>query len=503
MQTPSLHGLDAWVRELDRVRLPLTADLRSHLRLLLHDSRRSLRDLAEQVQRSPVATLALIREANRHTGQQGQPAATLEVALHRLGLHRSAELLAHLPVCETQAMPRALRQLLLISRHAVHQAEGLFALRLARLWQEVHCASLLLLSPFWPLAAAHPQLLEEWEQRVLGHGEPATKVEHQLFGVTLLQLAGHLAELWRLPEWVGHCYRLLESDRRLLVKALRNARDSAHPLNQQQRLDADPSLRRWLTQPANSVLLANSLALSAHVGWGYEHSLRWQRLTALHLRLPLPEVQQHSHQLAAHSARQLDPQDLWHPAVALLWPWADSHLRPPEHQAPPPKTLPEWRRHCTELLREPSPFLNVVQLTACARDALNACGLPRVLMLLADRQRARLRGQQASGLNGAGIGLELDPAPSPLLRRLLDKPAQLRLSPANMAQYSALLPGPLKALFPSEHLLLRSLAHHGRVVMLLVADREGLALDDFHVQAFDKTALCIERALAHFISRKG
>ncbi|MCY1291365.1 HDOD domain protein [compost metagenome] len=499
---PLPRSLDAWTLELDKLRLPVSAPLHGQLLQLLHDNRRSLRDIAEQLQQCPAAALTLMREANRHGGSLSQPAESLEVALTRLGLRRAAELLGQLPAAAETEQPRALRQLLLISQHATQQANGLFAARLARLWQEIHWNSLLFLAPLWPLAAVHPELFEAWEQRVLVHGEPAHQVEIELFGVALPRLALHLAERWRLPEWIGHGYRLLLSDRRLLVKALHIARDNTHPLHQQQRLDADPLLRRWLTQPANTILLANCLALSAHLGWGCAHSLRWQRLTGLYLQLPLDDVQQLVHQQAALSARQLAAPDLWHPAEALLWPWSDSHLQPAAApSAPPPDALQDWRSHCNELLRTPTPFLNVVQLTARARDALSACGLSRNLVLLVDRQHGRLRTQQSSGLPAATATFELDPAPSPLLRRLLSQAAQLRLSPANMAQYSALLPGPLKALFPSEHLLLRSLAHNGRVVMLLVADHEGLPLDEIRVQAFAKTAQCIERALEHFARR--
>ena len=71
----------------------------------------------------------------------------------------------------------------------------------------------------------------------------------------------------------------------------------------------------------------------------------------------------------------------------------------------------------------------------------------------------------------------------------------------NVAKFSALLPGNLKALFPSEHLLLRSLASNGRVVMLLVADQGGQPLNEVCLQAFGKTVQCIERALGSFARR--
>ena len=70
-----------------------------------------------------------------------------------------------------------------------------------------------------------------------------------------------------------------------------------------------------------------------------------------------------------------------------------------------------------------------------------------------------------------------------------------------MAQFSALLPGSLKALFAGEHLLLRSLANNGRVAILLIVDQNGAAISDSQLQVFGKTAQCIERALASFARR--
>ncbi|MEG0636873.1 MAG: histidine kinase, partial [Pseudomonas sp.] len=65
------------------------------------------------------------------------------------------------------------------------------------------------------------------------------------------------------------------------------------------------------------------------------------------------------------------------------------------------------------------------------------------------------------------------------------------------------LPAPLRAFFRSEHLLLRSLAVNDQVLMLAVADQSGKPLADISVQAFGKTAQCIERALSVFANRKG
>ncbi|MEZ0199474.1 histidine kinase, partial [Pseudomonas qingdaonensis] len=136
------------------------------------DSRRSLRDIAELMQDSPALVLSVMREANHPTNASlAEPAESLEVALNRLGLERSEQLLKRLPALPVEEIPPVLCQFQMISQHAAQQASGLFASRLARLWQEIHWGSLLFLSPLWPLALAYPKLLDTWELRVIHKGE--------------------------------------------------------------------------------------------------------------------------------------------------------------------------------------------------------------------------------------------------------------------------------------------------------------------------------------------
>ncbi len=508
IQTPDPQRLASWLQLLEELPLPVPAEQHERVRRALADNRRSLRDIVDLLQDSPTLALAILREANRARMARDNPAESLEVALSRLGLARAAALLEGLPSVPAAQMPPALGQMLLISRHAMQQASGLFASRLARLWQEIHWGSLFILAPVWALATARPDLLEEWQQQVLGEGRASAEVEQELLGMRLLPLCAALAERWRLPEWIGQGLRLLGEDHELLVRALHLAHAESEPLAQQQRLDADPELARWLTRPANTILLANSLAMAAHQSWGGPHMLRWQRLTALYLQEPLEALQQQVHALAVESARKDADARYWHPAQALLWPW-DSQRWLPRHApasepaaanapAPAAGNPEQWRRLCAELLRTPSPFGNLVPLLECASEALHACGLGRAVLLLADRQQNLLQARRSFGLAPAEQNLQLPVAGSQLLRRLLERPARLHLTPANMAEYSALLPGRLKAALPGDHLLLRSLARGQRVVMLVVADRNGHPIGEVQGQAFDKTCQCIERALQQF-----
>ncbi|HBS77216.1 MAG TPA: histidine kinase, partial [Pseudomonas sp.] len=301
--TPLPRTLEAWLKTLDAVVLPAVAGPYARVQRALGDSSLSMREISDLIQESPVLALTVIREANRSAASTSKPAESLEVALSRIGLKRAEALFAKVPAAQPTDIPAPLRQLMLISSHASQQANGLFASRLARLWQEIHWSSLLFLSPAWALVAAHPQLLEDWEQRVLVKREPARQVEQSLLGVSLLELCIATAEHWGLPGWIAQGYRLLNEHRRMLIKALHIARDNEHPLHQQQMLDADPALRRWLTLPSNTIVLANGLALSAHHSWSGIHSLRWQRLAGLYLQVPLAELQQMAHQQAVASAR--------------------------------------------------------------------------------------------------------------------------------------------------------------------------------------------------------
>ncbi|MEO4012818.1 HDOD domain-containing protein [Pseudomonas rossensis] len=503
--TPKPTTLEGWVKLLDGVRLPVPQVSHDRVCKAIANSRSSLRDIAELIQDSPALALSVIREANRHThGSMTEPAENLEVAINRLGLKRTEELLARLPAEPQLEIPVALRQLQLISQHATQQANGFFASRLARLWQDIHWGSLLFLSPLWPMALTHPQLLEEWELRVMHKGESARKVEKQLFGARLLDICLALVDIWRLPIWVQQGYRLLLNEQRELVKVLRIARDSDHPLRQQNRLDDDPTLRRWLNQPANTVLLANGLALSAQQAWDSPHNERWQYLTSLYLQMPMDEVHQQLHQQAANSARHHAMPDLWHPAVSLIWPWGMNRVHAGLLPAPAPtaEDLAKWRRQCAELLVEPSRFTNAMHLTTSARDALVACGMRRVMILMADRTHDNLRVHQTAGLPKEVAGLNFVVSQSTVLQRLLSQQAQVRLTPANNAQFSALLPASLRSQFGGEHLLLRSLVNNGRVIMIVVADQGGGPFSEITVQAFGKTAQCIEKAL-HSFSHRG
>jgi hypothetical protein len=144
-----------------------------------------------------------------------------------------------------------------------------------------------------------------------------------------------------------------------------------------------------------------------------------------------------------------------------------------------------------------------MHLTTCARDALVAAGMQRVVLFMTDRKTDSLRVHQIAGVDKSAAALLVPYKDSTVLQRLLAQPTQLRLTPANNAQFSALLPAQLRNLFSGENLLIRSLASNGRVVMMVMADQGGGPFSEVSVQAFGKTGQCIEKALTTFSHRNG
>ncbi|HAC69139.1 MAG TPA: metal-dependent hydrolase, partial [Pseudomonas sp.] len=152
------NTVEDWVKHLEGVRLPVATATAERLRRSLADGRLALHEIAERLCESPPLALALLREANRGHASLGDPAASLEAVLGRVGLGPAEYLIARQPTLSEERLPRPLRQLCLVSQHAMTLGMGLFGVPLARLWPDIRLAALLFLAPLWPLVTRYPEL---------------------------------------------------------------------------------------------------------------------------------------------------------------------------------------------------------------------------------------------------------------------------------------------------------------------------------------------------------
>ncbi|WP_373185748.1 hypothetical protein [Halopseudomonas sp.] len=485
----------------------------------------NLSELTARLLHVPAAALQVCRVAGEAGRRRDIDILTLEHACNLLGTQRLASIIKDLPVVEAQDMPAAYRQLLSISEHALTQAQGLFANRMARLWHEVSLASLLFLAPCWVLVYQRPEVFAEWEARHLEHKSSTTSFSHWLLdSENVLGLAQQLAEDWWLPPWILQGYRSLGSSRRTMVRALHIARDTQHPQEQQAALDADRSLYRWLTLPANSLLMANGLALGAHHDWDARHTRRWQQLTALYLGQQVSAVQSASHANAVDSARTQYAHygdSVWLPAEALLWPYGSRRHQGHSSLAPSTAASPDcctssatpaanatlWRENCIALSAQPGNFTGLNGIIETALQAVTAgLGIEQGWVALYNSRQRQLTVRAGLGFanDRDPTGVALGDCRSSAWGRWLQSRSSHQLAPGSMRRESELLPANLNQLIGDGPARLFPLLHAGQVVGLLGTQgaTDPSLTDDRRRQALVKTAQCLNRALISFMQKR-
>lgn len=505
-------------QSLSTIRLPVAINQRDRLLALMDADQLSLHELAHELLQVPVAALEVCRAAGRAARPRDIDILTLEQACGLLGTQRVANILKQLPVLEAEQMSLAFRQMLSISEHALCQARGLFSQRMARLWNEMSLGTLLFLAPFWALVYHRPDIFEAWERLHLAPGNVTAGDRRAAHGGPYLVLAQQLAEEWWLPPWIVQGYRSLGSTRRIMAKALRVARDSAHPQEQQAVLDSDTQLYRWLTQPANGLLLANGLALGAHHDWQARHTARWQQLTALYLGSRLDQVRTASHLHSVEHARASEA-DVWRPAEALLWPImsrairaaaepsrssqksaADPTVPVPSPAAPRSLTVnpAAWREHCAQLTLMPSPFANIPAILAEALLALTeGLGVKRCWIALYNARDSQMVIGASLGTERRLAGTRLGACRGTAWGAWLVSAASHQLGSGSSVRS---LPAQVQAIVGAED---------GYLLPLLLAGQLGGILHaEFHSEAqlpqprrrpaLEKTRDCLEKALLTF-----
>lgn len=509
--------LDEWVRLLDRTALPVHTGQKERVQRVMSNPNSSIGEISRAISEAPSIALIMFREANRSRSSLSEPAHNLDTVLKRLGTARCIHLLSSLMDESSVPIPANLRQVWLMGQHANRHANALFAHKMARLWQEIHWGSLLFFSPVWPLLTRHPELFDIWEQRVLGNQEPARNVERELLGVPLVKLCHALAEHWSLPQWIIDGYATMGSNTRIMARALHLSRLHERPLEQQRRLDEQKDLNSWLNKPGNSIVLASGLALASHNSWGDRHSLRWQWLLSLYLQRPLPAIQQKIHQTSVEHARYLGHTNLWHPARALLWPWNTRRIqaqvaakqssqpaatRPATENAVPAESpqpginLPLWREQAQQLLVRPSPFRNSLQLLNHFIQLFQHGALDRVLVLGIDATTGTLTPVCQLGYElDPGQSLP-DPASNPVFRHVTEKRKSLHIHDGNYSKVADHLNRDFLALLNSRNMLLGSIHHKDRPVLLVLADAWGQPMQAESLRAFNASNRYLEQALA-------
>ena len=274
------------------------------------------------------------------------------------------------------------------------------------------------------------------------------------------------------------------------------------------------------SQEAKTRLLRLTTRLCRHCecGWRDERvTADLQQLAEL-MQRPIGEVARRVHITAVEAARHGLCEDAWHAASRLPLiedgPWIPP-ARPAAKAAqaktasPPPPRKPPPRGSATrdrlqQLLRQPETTQSQL-LQACLRGLHEELGFTRVSLFLRSRDRKMLQNRLAIGLDPQAPlrRYAVDSERAGLLRRLMEKPQALHLSPSNWTRYEALIPASLLARLDTRDLVLMSLFIGDKPIGVILADRKGgnpVDAEDFTL--FKKIVSLCSRALTLLAKKK-
>lgn len=282
-------ALTRWLSLASQIQLPMLPITGKQLRRLVADENVSLNALTPVLSKDPVATLMLMRAANKiahksSTQSTQNPTApltkqiiTVEHCVGVIGFDRLKALISAAPVLQTaidQTSYVNYAGSLMRSLHAAFQARDWARLRGHHQPEHIFLSALLYGAPHWALWHAAPAEMKIIEHLKVNEKIPASEAELAVLGTTKPLLARALAQAWQLPLDVQAAY---DGQKTPNIKTLLKAGQCAQKGQLGTLPNIDPQGRPTNTS-ATLVQLANWLAQEADITW---ESRQMQRCTAV------------------------------------------------------------------------------------------------------------------------------------------------------------------------------------------------------------------------------
>lgn len=270
-------------------------DTGKKLRDLVENKNVSLSALTPAIGKDPVASLMLIRAANKIAQETSKPAQdakqiiTIEHCVGVLGFDRLTALISAAPVIETALDQTSYVNYvgsLMRSLHAAYQARDWATLRGHHQPEHVFLSALLYGAPYWALWQTAPAEMKIIEHLKVNEKIPTTEAEQAVLGVPTSLLAAALAQAWQLPQDVQAAYDVEKAPNlKTLLKAGRDTK-----AGQLATLPPFDPQGRPTNTSATQVRLANWLAQEADIAWTSSQIIRCESVIAAFLNQPFEKL---------------------------------------------------------------------------------------------------------------------------------------------------------------------------------------------------------------------
>lgn len=471
------QDLDAWVKNLLPLNLPVLGSTQVALRALQRDANVSAARISTVVLADPMMTLRILRLVNaRRGGSFAQRIATVEHCVMMLGLDATFGQLGKAAALEDELAAPAREGLLKTTARACHAALHAREWAVQRLdlnVEEVYIAALLREMGEMALWVSAPEVMAELQRA--RRKQPWSEAEQAMFGFTLDELSYALAENWNMPP--------------LVESVLRPEDCEAHPRSR-------------------SVMLASHLARHAEMGWyGAEISADLDDIADTR-HLLRDEVVVQVHRTAVESARRFSfagvvPPAAWLPMLPGEWPDDEAKPAAVEIQAVDSAAdvqIPNdpFQAVMEEIARHMDGTLTLHDLLVLVLKGMrDGIGLRRVVFALLTHDRSTLGAKYVVGAEeGSPLkAFRFDMSQRNIFSVLMAKPQAVWMAGENRAKYAAYLSAEVRAATSDHEFYAMSLGVHGKVIGLFYADCAGTG-NRLDADGYDKfRKLCAQAAL--------
>lgn len=291
--------------------LPILAGTQQRLLTALHRRNATAESVAAACQHDPVMQLRLWLQVNRLLNQSGNELYHLAHAISLLGMPQVERIVrsAHTLDTPNSGYSEVLLQSTMAMALVDHLAVG-NALDHERLSK----AALFSRYPEWALWYFQPEKMTQWQGLKVNPALHLATVEKQLLGMSVHEIGQRLCQKIHLPSPAPQVWEI--NPQQHIATCAHRLAGSAH---------FDTWLRRHPEQEslffgrANTIMLANHVIACGATHWQHRHSLRAQRLLAMHLNLHPDKLSTLVHQVAVHST--MTASEWPHPANRLLQYW--------------------------------------------------------------------------------------------------------------------------------------------------------------------------------------
>jgi HD-like signal output (HDOD) protein len=528
-----------WVDTFLEHQLPSISRVGSEVLKAIQEDNLSYNKLAKLINLDPILAFKITTYANMHMHEEAEGCTTLEHAISLIGTDKLKTVTQNIPIVKESLSDichfyytRIVSSSLLAAQIAQEMAE----IKKPQLYHDIYWSSLFSGSPLWYLWRYATPEMRLIRYAIRSNFKLPEVAEIEVLGTTIEEIGHVMMERLRAPNLIKDSFTIDKFlTPRQWVAISQHFDDQGNP-----KRIYDAHLNLKINDPSFIIILANLIAGHAAHDWYSNTVLRYQKVLAVWLGIPLSNAITLTHRCAAKMSRQHPLPGIMEPAAKLILPPrprfkaekqktetsqslkaeynktiqinSQLHSTQTEKEAAPPSQsnlkqgqitanlkkfdLYKQKQHRGNkqifdelthiMLHQPDNFTDLHELmNAATQGVAYGLGLHRSTVALVNAQRTRAKAYYTVGTrDDPELGkFEIDLKENNIFTRLIEKPASVWIKPESSQKTWAMVPEPFQKICKSNNFFLMSVFVGNKPVAIFYADVKGeednLTLEDY------------------------